>query len=293
MKIDVSDFYSGCGGTSLGMQMAGMTIRFGLDSDPEAKTTYEANFQNTKFLCEDIRKVSTDDVFSYIKRRYNRPRLFCACAPCQPFSKQNRYRNTCDERWNLLREFHRFVSDFLPEYVFVENVPGSKSIDENNGPMEELIRLLDDLDYFVDTKFILSYHYGVPQRRRRIVLLASRLGPIKVPPPTHGPDTPNPEIPTVWKSISHLPSIEAGEDHAKVPNHRAAKLSPLNLRRISATPVGGNREDWSEDLKLICHKNFGGHTDVYGRMIKDRPSAALTTRCISLSNGRFGHPTAK
>ena len=116
----------------------------------------------------------------------------------------------------------------------------------------ELVRLLVNLGYFVDSRYVISHHYGVPQRRRRIVVLASRYGPIEIPPPTHGPDTANPEIPTVWQWISDLPPIEAGEEHAGIMNHRAARLSPLNLRRISATPEGGNREDWSEDLRLNC-----------------------------------------
>lgn len=273
-----------------------MNIRFGLDSDLDAKTTYEANFKKAKFLCKDIRAVSTDDILPYVRRLYRRPRLFCACAPCQPFSLQNRNRGDSDSRWNLLGEFHRFVKAYLPEYIFAENVPGSGvpgsgANDERNGPIGELVQFLDDLGYFVVHGYVRSFHYGVPQRRQRIVVFASLLGPIEIPPPTHGPETTNPKIPTVWQWISDLPPIAAGEEHSEIVNHRAARLSRLNLRRISATPEGGGRQDWSEDLWLNCHKNYSGHTDVYGRMVKDKPSPALTTRCISLSNGRFGHPT--
>ena len=85
--------------------------------------------------------------------------------------------------------------------------------------------------------------------------------------------------------------LKAGETHAQIANHRAAKLSPLNLRRIGVTPIGGDRRAWPQELGLPCHQKHTGHTDVYGRMPKDQLSAALTTRCISLSNGRFGHPT--
>ena len=291
MAVDFYDFFSGCGGTSRGMQDAGMTVRFGLDVDPDAKKTFVANHKKAKFVCKDIRLVSIDDVAPYVKRRYGRPLLFGACAPCQPFSKQNRTKNDDDGRRSLLYEFHRFINTYMPEYLFIENVPGLQAVDKHNGPFADFIRLLDDLQYFYDHKIVMAYHYGVPQRRRRLVLLASRLGPIKIPPPTHGSGTDHPDLPTVWEYISHLPSIESGESHTTVANHRAARLSYLNLRRIAATPIGGDRRDWPKELELLCHQKHSGHTDVYGRMVKDQPSAALTTRCISLSNGRFGHPT--
>lgn len=289
MALDFYDFFSGCGGTSRGMQDAGMTVRFGLDSDPDAKTTYEANFKEAKFIDKDIRKVSSDDIAPYVAQSDGRPLLFGACAPCQPFSKQNRTKNANDDRRHLLREFHRFVEAYLPEYIFVENVPVPGTAEQHLFP--DLIRFLGELKYFFDRRIVMVYHYGVPQSRRRAVLLGSRLGPIEIPPPTHGPDTTHPALPTVWEWIADLPPIEAGETHATIANHRAARLSPLNLRRIAATPIGGDRRDWPPELELPCHQKHSGHTDVYGRMPKNRPSPALTTRCISLSNGRFGHPT--
>ena len=291
MPLDFCDFFSSCGGTSRGMQDAGMTVRFGLDADPDAKVTYEANFNSATFICRDIRQASVDDIAPYVKRREGRPLVFGACAPCQPFSKQNRAKTDDDMRRNLLGELHRFVEAYLPEYLFIENVPGLQTVDKHDGPFADFLRLLKKLKYFFHHDVVMAYHYGVPQSRRRLVLLASLLAPIRIPPPTHGPGTDQPNLPTAWDWISHLPPIEAGETHPEIPNHRAARLSPQNLRRIAATPIGGDRRDWPPELELECHKRHSGHTDVYGRMIKDRPSAALTTRCISLSNGRFGHPT--
>ena len=267
-----------------------MSVRFGLDFDADAKATYENNFENAKFLCKDIRSVSSEDLAPYVSRESGRSLLFGACTPCQPFSKQNQFKGNDDGRQDLLGEFHRFILAYLPEYIFVENVPGLQSINEHDGPFAGFKRLLGRLDYFFDHKIVMAYHYGVPQRRRRLVLLASRLGPIEIPPATHGPGTANPALPTVWECISDLPPIEAGEIHPTVANHRAARLSDLNLMRIASTPVGGDRRDWPRYLRLSCHNRHSGHTDVYGRMVKNKPSAALTTRCISLSNGRFGHP---
>ena len=291
MLLDFFDFFSGCGGTSRGMQDAGMTIRFGLDLDPDAKLTYQTNYKDAEFVCGDIRDISTNDLIPYIERRCGRPLVFGACAPCQPFSKQSRTKHGVDTRRDLLGEFHRFIEAYLPEYLFIENVPGLQTLAQSNGPFGNFLRLLSGLGYFYDHRSIMAYHYGVPQSRRRLVLLGSRLGHIEIPTATHGPRTACPRLPTAWEWISHLPPIAAGETHPGIPNHRAANLSPLNLRRIAATPIGGDRRNWPPDLQLLCHKRHPGHTDVYGRIVKDRPSAALTTRCISLSNGRFGHPT--
>jgi DNA (cytosine-5)-methyltransferase 1 len=290
MPLDFFDFFSGCGGTSRGMQEAGIAIRFGLDVDPDAKRTYEANFPKATFVCRDIRDVSTEDVAAYIKRRHGRPLVFGACAPCQPFSRHNSVSDKADERRDLLGEFDRFVKTYLPEYIFLENVPGLQSVEKRKGPYTQFKALLHELDYFFDQKVVMAYHYGVPQSRRRLILLGSRIAPISLPTRTHGLGTDHPDLPTVREWISHLPPIKAGEAHRDIANHRAANLSPMNLMRITATPQGGNRTDWPKGLGLPCHQTHSGHTDVYGRMPLDAPSAALTTRCISLSNGRFGHP---
>ena len=150
---------------------------------------------------------------------------------------------------------------------------------------------LEGLDYKTSHGVVRSQDYGVPQRRTRLVLLASRLGPIGFPPKTHGPGTARPTYATVADWIGKLPAIAAGETHPRVPNHRAAGLSPLNLRRIRATPAGGGWQDLPDDLLPQSRKSgFSGFTDVYGRLRWDSPAPALTTRCISYSNGRFGHP---
>lgn len=271
------------------MSAAGLNVRLGLDIDVDAAATFQANFPGAEFLCRDIRGLKTSDIEQQIVQ-FSGPNVFGACAPCQPFSKQNRQKKGDDVRKTLLPEFHKFVEKFQPEYIFIENVPGMQSVGKVEGPFAEFIKLLTRLDYSYDYKIVMAYHYGVPQRRRRLVLVASLLGPIKIPAPTHGPGTTQPELPTVGEWVYGLPKLEAGQTDPVDAMHRAACLSELNLKRITNTPSGGGRESWPESLWLDCHKNYGGHTDVYGRMIWDRPASALTTRCISLSNGRFGHP---
>lgn len=286
------DFFSGCGGTSQGMREAGLTIKLGIDFDRDSASTYRKNFPRARFIEGDIRNLRPKDIESYVSTSSRRrPIVFGACAPCQPFSKQRRNDGQSDERKDLLGEFHRFVRSYLPEYVFIENVPGLQAVDDNEGPFARFLALLTRLGYWHAHQIVIASHYGVPQHRRRLVLIASRLGPIEFPKPTHGPNSARKKLPSVWEAIGHLPAISAGEIHPSIPNHQSANLSELNLRRIKATRVGGSRSDWPEALVLDCHRAYDGHTDVYGRMAKNAPSSALTTRCISLSNGRFGHPT--
>lgn len=285
------DFFSGCGGTSQGMREAGLSIKLGIDLDGDSANTYRKNFPTARFLQRDIRELRVRDIKPFISdSERRRPIVFGACAPCQPFSRHRRGMADGDERKDLLGEFHRFVRCYLPEYVFIENVPGLQSIDDQSGPFARFLRLLTRLGYWHAHQIVVASHYGVPQHRRRLVLIASRLGPIDFPKPTHGPNGRRKKLPSVWEAIGHLPAIAAGEIHPKIPNHQAARLSDLNLKRIKATKSGGKRSDWPDELKLDCHRVYDGHTDVYGRMAKDLPSSALTTRCISLSNGRFGHP---
>lgn len=133
--------------------------------------------------------------------------------------------------------------------------------------------------------------FGVPQRRRRYVLIAVRGKPAKLPEPAFGPGLQ--DYVTVRDAISHYPPIRAGELNRLVPNHEAAAISEINLQRLMSTPHdGGDRRAWPPQLLLDCHKgDHDGHTDVYGRMRWDKPAPTLTGKCHSISNGRYGHPS--
>ena len=267
-----------------------MKILAGVDNDVDAGRTFAKNFQKAEFFLKDIRDLKHLDLPLVSPESRKQPLLFSACAPCQPFTKQRTTRDREDQRATLLDAIHPIIEVFRPSYVLLENVAGIQKVDRKNAPVDAFIRLLESLGYKYDTGILKAQDFGVPQHRRRFVLLASLVGPIRLPEATHGPGTANPELETVWKWIEGLPSLEAGQRCEKIANHCAANLSQLNLERIRATPPGCGRESWPKHLRLDCHKNYQGHTDVYGRLRKDRPAAALTTRCISLSNGRYGHP---
>lgn len=283
------DFFCGCGGASEGLRQAGFDIALGIDIDSQASETYKANFPEASFILEDIRNVTIEKVANLISFKSEDGLLLSACAPCQPFSQQNKFKSDEDERISLLDEIHRFVSALLPEYIMLENVPGIQKIDENKeSPFTRFTTLLDNLNYKYDHFIANAEDYGVPQRRKRFVLLASLHGDINRPEKTHGIE--GSPVKTVRDFIQDYPKLQSGGIAENDKLHRAAVLNNLNLERIKHTPEGGDRRDWPDRLVNECHKNYTGHTDTYGRMFWDRPAPTLTTKCNSYSNGRFGHP---
>lgn len=283
------DFFSGCGGTSLGFAGAGIRPVLAVDNDSEAAATYRANFPDAEYVEEDIRDVAAAQVGEVLSRYGDALLVFAGCAPCQPFSAQQKNRSDGDERVPLLLEFLRFVQELEPDVFFVENVPGLQRMAGVYGPFQEFTQSLESV-YTLSSEVVASADYGVPQSRRRLVVVGSRHGSVGMPPPTHGRDAGRRHS-TVREWISGFPAIQAGETDGSVPSHRAAALSDLNLERVRATPPGGDRRDWPPHLILECHSGgYGGYTDVYGRMGWDGLAPALTTKCTSYSNGRFGHP---
>lgn len=289
--MKVIDFFSGCGGVSEGLRQAGFEITIGLDFDSKAATTYQANFPEALFFNVDIRKLDEKELVKKFRslNSDDEPVILVACAPCQPFSSQNKSKSEDDIRRTLLDETHRFIIELKPDYIFIENVPGLQKIDKDKeGPYKRFIHFLNMRGYKFIEFIAKSEEYGVPQRRKRFVLLASKIGQLDIPAKTHG-DGLEP-IKTVRDFIGSFPPIKAGEIHPDDPWHRCPTLNERNLERIKYTLEGGDRRNWPEHLINECHKTHSGHMDVYGRMSWDRPAPTLTTRCYSYSNGRFGHP---
>ena len=288
--VRVYDFFSGCGGASCGFQSAGMEVAFAMDNDPDAKVTFEANFPDAHFELANIRKASPQAIRRRVKAEGSRPVLFSGCAPCQPFSKLTRGSLDQDERVPLLTYFARLVEVCRPDLVFMENVPGLRYLDAKDNPFADFISRLDGAGYKMDYRILTLKKYGVPQTRRRLVLVGSRHGEIYLPDETHGPGTSR-RYTTVRDWISHFPPLQAGEADNKVANHRARNLSPRNIERIKATPEGGSGLDLPEHLKTPSLKNPNYRfLEKYGRMSWDSPGPTITTSCTSLGCGRFGHP---
>ena len=147
MKIKVFDFFSGCGGTSAGLRSAGMQIVLGIDLNSDAAETYKKNFPEASFILGDIAKLRANKIKKYVAKFSDHPILFCGCAPCQPFSKQNGAAKARDTRTGLLKHFGRFVRYYLPDFVLVENVPGIQQAIKSDSPLAEFVALLKKLGY--------------------------------------------------------------------------------------------------------------------------------------------------
>ncbi len=283
------DFFCGAGGLTRGLLDAGIEVIAGVDRDGRCRSTYERNNPRVRFVKADIRELEPKDLGLECRTKRSDEILFAGCAPCQPFSPQ-RKKNARRHDATLLGQFGRLVEAVLPECVLIENVPGLARV-PGFSTFRRFRRMLTENDYGYIFAVLDAKCYGVPQNRRRLILLATRRRQPSLPEPKYGEQL----LPfrTVKQAISHFPAIAAGKRDLEVPNHVAASISELNLERLRMTPHnGGDRRAWPEHLRLACHKgNYEGHTDVYGRMRWDSPAPALTGRCHSISNGRYGHPT--
>lgn len=280
--IEAVDLFCGAGGLTAGLIRAGIVVKAGYDIESACAYPYETNNQGASFFARDINDVSGEEIAGHYSA--DSIRLLAGCAPCQPFSTYNQGRNTTrDKKWPLLYAFARIVRDVLPELVTMENVPDVTK----HKVYLDFIETLSQQGYHLWTGNVLCADYGLPQMRRRHVLLASRIGHIKLLPPTH-----NGRYQTVRDAIGHLPPIRAGETCINDSLHRSAKLSDLNLRRIRASKPGGTWADWPESLQAECHIRESGRTYkwVYSRMEWDKPAPTMTTQCYGFGNGRFGHP---
>jgi DNA (cytosine-5)-methyltransferase 1 len=285
------DFFCGAGGMSYGLSKAGIRVLGGVDQDADCKDTYERNIKDALYLQQDITVLSEGDLSRYFAIAPDDDKLiFCGCSPCQFWSKVRTDRTKSKQTAFLLQHFERFISHFRPGYVVVENVPGLKKKDHSILP--QFLEFLKAQGYSYSDGIVNANHYGVPQHRRRYLLIATRLHKqVSLPLPHKNAAL------TVRSAIgekSRLSVLSAGELSEKDELHRAAILSDRNLRRIKGTPPnGGDRRSWSGNnaLQLDAYKDDDSiFADVYGRMYWDRPAPTITTRFNSLSNGRFGHP---
>jgi DNA (cytosine-5)-methyltransferase 1 len=282
--IKVIDLFCGIGGLTHGLQLEGFNVVAGIDNDVTCKFGYEAN-NKAKFVADDIANVSSSEVADLFGKADIR--VLVGCAPCQPYSGLNR-KGPTESKMAPLKKFAEYVTDLRPEIVSMENVRGLAK--ENKYPVfQDFLRTLEDNGYHYKYVIVDTSDYGVPQKRHRLVLLASRLGPISLILPTH-----KDKKVTVRDAIGDLPPVSDGEVIESDPLHRAVKMNTLNKRRIMATPAnGGDAADWDPELLPECYRRESGksymHT-VYGRMRWDEPSPTMTTNCVGFGNGRFGHP---
>ncbi len=281
-KRTAIDLFSGAGGLSQGLRQANFDVVGAVENHKTYSETYRVNHPLTALLEKDITLVDPIKFMKQLGLNEGELDLLAGCPPCQGYSTigtRNRGQRN-DPRNELVYEVLRFALAFKPKTIMMENVPALA----NDERLEKLSHQLKKAGYQMDVKVLNMTHFGVPQMRRRMILLASRLGEIEV----FSRELDKPHMSTVRSSISFLPKAgESGDPLHDVKENRGEKVKRL----ISMIPKdGGSRTNLGEEFQLDCHKRTTGFKDVYGRMSWDKPSPTITGGCSNPSKGRFLHP---
>jgi len=285
-NIAVVDVFCGVGGLTRGMQDVGLPVVAGIDFDKTCDFAFEHN-NNSKFLHRDVTTIKAREVSKLYPK--NSLKILVGCAPCQPFSQVPGEREDKEGKWRLLYSFANLIEKVKPSIISMENVPQLMS-HKKGIVIKDFIDRLNTLGYTVSTYKVNAANYGVPQRRYRLILFASKFGKIELIPKLFEDS----QTPTVADAIRHLPAVADGEIHPDDMLHRSRKLSAMNKERIMSTSEGGNWTEWPSHLLngLNCRESESGKTftSAYGRMSWTKPAPTLTTHCVGLSNGSYGHP---
>ncbi len=312
------DLFAGAGGLTEGFHQAGFKPILATDFDPHAAQSFRYNFPGTEFIEKPIGDITSQELLSKSGLRPGELDCLLGGPPCQAFSVYNHKRGFHDERSGLFREYLRVVELLLPKVVIMENVTGITSLDSGRA-VEEIHARLTELGYHVEHRILLAEEYGVPQERRRIFFIGSRIGRIPWPEPTHGNQKDLLSLNlcplvTVEDAIGDLPVLELGDgtdegvEYGSIPaspyqelmrinsdlltNHAAPKLSPVNIERMKYIPAGGSWRDLPFELLPAGMKKAkrSDHTKRYGRLTSDGLASTILTKC-DLHWGAYIHPS--
>ena len=288
-KLKAVDFFCGAGGMSEGMKMAGVQVVAGIDIDKDCQETYEANHPQSKFFLKDIRELSR----TFLKKecgikRNDKNLIFIGCSPCQYWSILNTDREASKGSKGLLEDFWRFVCYYNPGYVVIENVPGMERR-KSESRLDKFYEDLEQKGYEIYAGIINAKYYGVPQSRKRFILIASRVGPIHFPQPEK-----EAVLGDFIGTKNGFPVLKPGNRNKNNFMETVANLSDKNRKRLKLTPKnGGTRAAWKDDPELQIKAYKGkdnSFVDVYGRLRWGKPASTITTKFYGISNGRFAHP---
>lgn len=292
-RTTVADIFAGCGGGSIGFQQAGFEVVGAVEIDGDAADAYAANV-GVEPLCRDIREVAGSDLLEGTGVGIGELTLLFGCPPCQSFTilRRGAAESAVDGMRNTLPgEYVRLVDELRPRHIAFENVAGM--VDGRwRHRFDELLADLEELGYRCAWDVLDAADYGVPQRRRRVVVVGSRLVEPILPVASHAASG-NGGLPahqTVRDAIGGLRRLSRGETDPADPLHRARRHCDLALQRLRAVPEGGGRMNLPPELQLACHQGHPGHYDIYGRMWWDRVAPTLTSGCTNVTKGRFAHP---
>jgi DNA (cytosine-5)-methyltransferase 1 len=285
------DAFAGCGGLSLGLSRAGLQASLSFDLDPYCINTM---LTNTKYFTHRVEKLDINELLHLKwKKKFGSEfkdiSLMAGGPPCQGFSVQ-RIGSDDDDRNDLVLSYIKLVCEVSPTFFIMENVSGLKG-KRGRDVLENAIKLAKENGYYIHEKILDAQQYGVPQRRKRLILVGELCHnnlPFFVFPKE------NTKTLTVRDVIGHLPDVpEDGSEHPKLVHHRADKLSEMNKKRISFLSPGQGMQHLPIHLRAKCHQNGAdkiGHRNVYGRMSWDDVAPTITARFDSFTRGQFGHP---
>lgn len=285
-KPTALDLFSGAGGTTQGLRDAGFDVVAAVENDAAAAETFAANHPDTELVSRDIRRVQAPALARRLAASGRRLDLLTACPPCQPFSTLGSG-NPDDERNSLVSALSRFVRNVSPRAVLLENVPGL----QNKPRFRRLLAELSE-NYSIREYLVQAADFGVPQRRRRIIVIGI-IRELGVDPPASLlaalPDSFDASLRTAGDALAVVAGLSVEAD----PVHRARIPQPMTLERMLAVGPGGGRLDLPEHLQLACHKRLDRRdaTSIYGRIDPALPAPTMTTRCTTPSCGRFVHPS--
>lgn len=281
MKLTAVDLFCGVGGLSVGLQEAGFSVIGAVDVSELAVEGYRTNHPETVVWRQNIRSLSPKVVMERLEVSAGQLDLLAGCPPCQGFSTMRTLRRGTsveDKRNSLVAQFGRYADALRPRALLMENVPGL----QHEPVLERLVMRLEKLGYSVTTGVRDAAEYGVPQRRRRFVLI----GMLRSQSTSFA--DPISSALTVRDALEGLPPPEESDD----PLHNHGEKRTRRIRNLIADIPhdGGGQKDLPRRRRLRCHKRSNGFFDVYGRMAWDKPSPTITSGCINPSKGRFLHP---
>lgn len=279
-KFKAIDLFSGCGGLTLGLKRAGFEVIAAVEIDRKARATYALNHPEVWLAGDDIRNTFASDLMHTLGLKPGELDMLAGCPPCQGFSrmrKRNKGNSARDERNALIEDFGRLVLELRPKLVMMENVPGLAEYFR----FRKFKKSLEDAGYLVRVEVLDVADYGVPQRRKRLIVSASLVGQPQLAKASQVRST-------VRQIIGNMPPVGASGDALHDIGERRSEHVKKLIALIPAD--GGSRAQLPQEMQLECHKRISGFNDVYGRMAWDTVAPTITGGCYSPSKGRFLHP---
>lgn len=280
-SLTAIDLFSGCGGLSCGLKEAGFEVAAAVELDSKAQATYKLNHPSVRLYGQDIRTLDPERVMNDAGLRSGQLDLLAGCPPCQGFSRlrtKNQKTSVRDDRNNLVAEFVRFVKILRPKTIMLENVPALAK----DGRFTRMRNQLAGLGYEMVVHVLDAADYEVPQRRKRLIMLASRIHKPQIAPRAGNRVTVRQALAGVGAPSSTKDKLHSMKENRSQAVRDLIALIPKN---------GGSRSDLGHEHQLDCHKRSDGFKDVYGRMAWDQVSPTITSGCHNPSKGRFLHPS--